>query len=355
MPASVGDRQDLLTLRGRGTAAQEPHLLIGLINNMSAPSRQATERQFRNLIGSASAGIPTKFLVCVPSRPAIVTGETRALPADQFDLRELWDNQLDGLIVTGSEPAADSLTGEPNWNDLANLVDWAEENTHSVIWSCLAAHAAVYRLDGIPRRRLPNKLFGLFECTRHAGDRLADGLTSGLPDRFRVPHSRWNDVSEGMQVMTALGYRALTQSQSAGIDMFIRKRRSLFVFCQGHPEYEPDSLLLEYRRDIARFLRCERDSYPDAPREYFDHEAEAGLEIFRQRALSCRNERVLREFPISQLSQGMHGSWGGGAVRFYHNWLLYLSEQKAAAREKNGAGYVGEKTAQNSEPWKNLL
>src|SRR2546429_6417390 len=43
------------------------------------------------------------------------------------------------------------------------------------------------------------------------------------------------------------------------VDMFVKELNSLFVFFQGHPEYEATTLLLEYRRDIKRFLRRERE------------------------------------------------------------------------------------------------
>ena len=41
----------------------------------------------------------------------------------------------------------------------------------------------------------------------------------------------------------------LSRSPVAGADLFIKQRKSLFVFLQGHPEYDPGSLLREYQRD----------------------------------------------------------------------------------------------------------
>ena len=57
--------------------------------------------------------------------------------------------------------------------------------------------------------------------------------------------------------------------------MFTREQSfcSLFLFLQGHPEYEAGTLLREYRRDIARFLRGEREHYPAVPQGYFDARA----------------------------------------------------------------------------------
>lgn len=262
-----------------------------------------------------------------------------------MDLSDLWDKRLDGLIVTGSEPAAQSLTDEPNWSELASLVDWATENTNSVIWSCLAAHAAVYRLDGVPRRRLPDKLFGLFECEPAGGGGLAAGLAQGLPGRFWAPHSRWNDVCSDIQALSGLGYVPLIRSQSAGTDAFFKQLGSLFIFCQGHPEYESDSLLLEYRRDVARFLRRESELYPDAPRDYFSRDAEADLNEFRERAVDHREEELLEEFPFAKLSQYVTTSWRAEALGLYRNWLRYLSERKTAMCKTAGTAIAAESAA----------
>jgi homoserine O-succinyltransferase len=86
-----------------------------------------------------------------------------------------------------------------------------------------------------------------------------------VPSNLRIPHSRWNDVYEGSLVES--GYRILTKSAKIGVDCFVKRHsKSLFVYFQGHPEYEAQTLLGEYRRDIGRFLRREAENYPAMPR-----------------------------------------------------------------------------------------
>jgi homoserine O-succinyltransferase/O-acetyltransferase len=158
------------------------------------------------------------------------------------------------------------------------LIDWARYNTASTIWSCLAAHAAVLHADGIERRPLAQKQFGVFDCAAVS----ADPLTAGAGSPLAVPHSRWNGLSEA--ALRACGYRILTRSPAAGVDMFAgpqRNCRSLFLFLQGHPEYEPGTLLREYRRDIGRFLCGEQEHYPATPQGYFNAEASAKVSAFR--------------------------------------------------------------------------
>ena len=52
---------------------------------------------------------------------------------------DLFNADLDAIIVTGAEPKAASLTEEPYWNAFTQVVDWASENTVSSAFSCLAA------------------------------------------------------------------------------------------------------------------------------------------------------------------------------------------------------------------------
>ena len=111
---------------------------------------------------------------------------------------------------------------EPYWRTLVRLIDWAENNTASTIWLCLAAHAAVRHLDGVERRPFPKKLSGVFTCKKAVEHPILDGL----PSTWSVPHSRSNDVSE--QALVAHGYRILSRSPDVGADLFARHKQSLF-------------------------------------------------------------------------------------------------------------------------------
>src|SRR5581483_394092 len=122
---------------------------IGLLNNMPDAALRATERQFIDLIAASAGDRIVRLHFLTLSEIARGEAESARLRAAYTDFRELRGHRLDGLIVTGCEPRAERLTDEPYWNSLADVVDWAEHNTISTIWSCLAAHAAVLHLDGI--------------------------------------------------------------------------------------------------------------------------------------------------------------------------------------------------------------
>ena len=297
-------------------------IVIGLVNNMPDAALRSTERQFREVLSAASHN----RTVCLRlfSLPELPRADSIRSHLSRYyeDIGELWASHLDGLIVTGTPPCAPGLMDEPYWPTLTKLVDWAEDNSSSTVWSCLAAHAAVLYLHGVERQRRDTKLSGIFDCIK-ATDH---PILFGAPSRWRVPHSRNNELREGALVSN--GYHILSRSPDAGVDMFAKQRGSLFLFMQGHPEYDPGALLREYRRDVSAFLTGERDSYPEMPCGYFGPDTAAGFAAFRQRALRARDVYLLADFPTAGAGGELAHDWRGLAVRIYVNWLSYLSEQR---------------------------
>ncbi len=223
---------------------------IALINNMPDLALEDTELQFFELLENASYDLPVRVrLFSLPNIPRSEQAQKR-LSSAYFGIHHLWTQPFDAVIITGTEPRKADLRQEPYWPALADVLDWAEENTASTILSCLAAHAAVLHGDGIRRHLLPEKQFGVFDV-RAVGESM---LISGIGDPLRCPHSRWNELSK--DALMSCGYSVLTQSERAGVDLFVKKKTgSLFVYFQGHPEYGALTLLKEYRRDARRFLR----------------------------------------------------------------------------------------------------
>jgi homoserine O-succinyltransferase len=318
MPLTVTRDTDL-----RNSPPSPGGIEIGLVNNMPDTALKSTEAQFAALLEAAAGDLAVRLRLF--TLPLVPRGERGAqhLGSSYLDLRDVWDSRLDALIVTGTEPRAAALADEPYWPALAEVIEWAEEHTISTVWSCLAAHAAVFHLDGIARQPLADKRFGVFACAR-AGDH---PLTRDLAAQFTVPHSRWNELRE--DDLRARDYEILTRSGEAGVDMFARQGRSLFVFFQGHPEYDTASLLGEYRRDLGRYLRGERATCPALPHGYFDAAASAMLTDFAARAYADRREDLLAEFPLAAAEHGVQAGWRDGAARIYRNWLAFLVEQKA--------------------------
>lgn len=291
---------------------------VALINNMPDAALEDTETQFFELLDTASGLIPVRLSLY--SLPNVPRGPRALKHIQNFyhGIDELWDSGVDAVIVTGTEPRQADLRKEPYWQALAEVFDWAERHTVSAVLSCLAAHAGVLHSDGIPRQPLGDKLFGVFESSSE--DHV---LTRHAAEPLRFPHSRWNDVRE--KSLTSCGYSILTRSPQAGADLFVKRRKkSSFVHFQGHPEYSAQTLLKEYRRDVKRFLRGERSTYPTMPQGYFDVATAKVFGDFQKMAIANPEPAQADLFPDASALGSVQASWHSTATCIYRNWLQYI-------------------------------
>ena len=301
-------------------------LHIGLVNNMGDAAMRATEHQYLTLLDEAAGDMRVHFtLYTLPEVERTPVGRRR-VSSFYTSVEQLWEQPPgqwpDGLIVTGREPRAPDLRDEVYWPSFTRLLAWTQEHARSAVWSCLAAHAAVLALDGIERVRSPYKHFGILTC----GPATPHALLAGAPASLRFPHSRWNGISAGS--LAANGYQVLTRTSDGGVDTFVKQDAGLFVFFQGHPEYDSETLLGEYRRDVRRYLVGETETYPLLPRDYFEEETERSLREIEARAQGSRQEKLLGEVSAVLNSARIHNTWRSTAVLIYRNWLRHLCTQK---------------------------
>jgi homoserine O-succinyltransferase len=325
IPPRWADKKSLLGMKANARYDSGVDCVrIALINNMPDAALEDTEMQFMDLLEAAAGDVPVRLgLYSLPRVPRGERGQQH-LSNFYFGINDLWNSRVDAVIMTGTEPRQPDLRQEPYWSDLTDVFDWAERNTASTILSCLAAHAVVLHSDGIRRHPLNDKQFGVFESTKVSDH----DLVKHAPRAMRFPHSRWNEVRE--DALAACGYTVLTKSPQAGVDLFAKqKRKSLFVHFQGHPEYGSRTLLKEYRRDIKRFLRQERETYPTMPHGYFDAAAIQLLTEFQQTALDHPREEQLVFFPEKIVVEALQNTWQSSATCVYRNWLQYVLSKKA--------------------------
>jgi homoserine O-succinyltransferase len=314
-----------------GHAARRPRISVGIVNNMPDAAMQTTERQFlTHLEGGAEDFDLRAHLFSLPGIPRAgdVLDRVKVRYLDYDCLSEL---HMDALIVTGAVPKAASLAKEPFWPHLTKLADWARTHTLSVLWSCLSAHAAVLHIDGIERQRLPKKLSGLYQVET----RNNDPVLAGTDPVLQMPHSRYNGLPE--ESLRAAGYTILSRSDIAGVDMFSKSTPSLFVFCQGHPEYDGDTLMREYRRDALQYLVRERGEYPDIPSNYFNPATEAALDAFARKAQRERSADLSNQFPDLRDAVPHIGVWHSAAEKIFHNWINHVATLKMRQLERRGA------------------
>jgi homoserine O-succinyltransferase len=293
---------------------------------MGDQALKSTERQFNALVSEAAADIEVSFrifaLKSTPRSPrALDYINARYEPASAA-----MDGELDALIITGAQPQADRLSEEPYWEELVELIEWAKINTASTILSCLAAHAGVLHLDGVERRPLPKKCTGVFAFAAETTHPLV-----GKQGRVRlIPHSRYNGLLQSE--LEEAGYGILTSSRGCGVDSFVKCFGSQFVFLQGHPEYDANSLAREYRRDMDRYLRGETERKPARPRGYFGAGAEAELEAMERRAREDRCAMQIKDASIIDALAPAEARWREAAIAFYRSWIEMIVNANTRTR-----------------------
>jgi homoserine O-succinyltransferase len=292
-----------------------PAVSVGLLNLMPDAALRATDRQFVRLVAASADELDIfvyPFTVAAESRG----DEARRHVSDHYsNFDEVRETGLDALIVTGANPAEDDLEREAFWGGLGDVLDWAQESTSSILCSCLATHVVLQRYRGTVRKRLPEKMWGLYQHRILADHPLLDGLDGPV----EAPHSHWYDVTRSE--MEAAGLTVLMESEEAGVHMAVDDADS-YVFFQGHPEYDLVSLLKEYRREIGRFYRGERDDYPPVPDNYFDAESLKRLEKYRTILEQARDEGSdpPRLDEADLLPKQPH-PWNEQGQVIYRNWL----------------------------------
>ncbi len=278
-------------------------LQIALVNNMPDAALRATERQFAAVFAGSDVQLR---LYSLPGIPREAAGLQHVEEYEPFGA--LLESQPDGVVVTGMMPRPGLLNQEPWWPGLTWLADWAQRRGVPVLWSCLAAHAAVLHLDRVARRPMPGRVHGVYPVQRIA-DHL---LVRAMPPTWHVPHSRWNEVPA--EALDRAGYQILAHSPRAGADVFVRECGALFTFLQGHPEYDATALLREYRRDVTRALAGTSSFQPRIPCGYLTAGAEAAL------AQARRNQTV----PDLDALEPQKAFWHPDAVRLYAGWLATI-------------------------------
>ncbi|MBV1701070.1 MAG: homoserine O-succinyltransferase [Hyphomicrobiales bacterium] len=300
-------------------------LRIGLVNNMPDAAIAASERQFAELLRRASHATGRSALPFHIERlhlPALPRG-VPAREAMRYRYRNAADIahlQLDGIIFTGGVPNQADLRDEPYWRELTDAMNAAAALRLPTLYSCMAAHAAVLHFDQIRRRPLPQKLSGVYRVEA----RTRDGLLARIEAPLLTPHSRYNGLD--IHDLESGGYKVLTGSAEVGADAFINRTHGLTLFTHGHPEYEIDTLMLEYRRDLRRFLNHQRPDLPPYPANYFDPATRKGLDTLNKAALANPRPELLADFELVLQSAAPAPRWSGFATALYAGWLREVAD-----------------------------
>ncbi|MEC8956098.1 MAG: homoserine O-succinyltransferase [Pseudomonadota bacterium] len=292
-------------------------LHIGLLNMMPDAALAATENQFIRLVGNCNQ--IAQFYVY----PFTLTELSRGTEANErikehyFSFEELQEKGLDALIVSGANVQQPLLTEEPFWKPLTKVMHWALDNVASTLCSCLATHAIVKQLYNIDRIPLEAKKWGVYS---HRAVTKNHPILRNINTRFDAPHSRYNEINKAQ--LESAGLSVLAESEDAGVHIAVSHDQIRAVYLQGHPEYDVNSLLKEYKREVTRFSNNEIEEAPPFPENYFTDTAKEIANLHIAELIEAKNNsETAPAFPENQLNKHIDNTWGDTGKAIFNNWL----------------------------------
>ncbi|MDE2749263.1 MAG: homoserine O-succinyltransferase [Chloroflexota bacterium] len=307
--------QEVLTLN-RALSQDIRELHIGLLNMMPDAALEITERQFMRLVGNSNQ--IAQFFVHVFSVPGLERSAATQAYIDQYytTFERVKEEGLDALIITGANVANPSLDQEDFWQPLTSVIEWARVNVTSTLCSCLATHALMKYFYRIERVKRDLKKWGVFE---HRVTQPQHPLLREINTRFDVPHSRWNSITR--EHFEKAGLTVLIQSFDGEVHMAVSPDQLRMVYFQGHPEYDINSLLKEYKRDLLGYFNG-RNTQPPYPENYFPIEARELAERYaREAQMALEQGADLPDFPEDCFMPYLDNTWGDTARAIFNNWL----------------------------------
>ena len=252
------------------------------------PTKIVTETQLLRLLGNTPLQVDVTFL-------RTSTHASKNTPLEHLEsfyrtFEQIRGQKFDGLIITGAPVERLEFNQVNYWDELKDIMSWSKNNVYSTMHICWGAQAGLYYNYGIEKHVLDKKLSGVFLHQTLGG---SQKLIRGYDDYFYAPHSRYTGVKrEDVDKHPEL--TVLAQSEQAGVYLIIG-RNGREVYIMGHPEYDNDTLALEYRRDLEKGIS------PEIPENYF---------------------------PDGNVNERPLNLWRGHANLLFSNWLNYCVYQE---------------------------
>ncbi len=261
-------------------------LQIAILNLM--PTKIATETQLLRLLGNTPLQVEATLVRAASHHNKTISEEHLRTFYKTFD--QIQDRKFDGLIITGAPVEHLDFEEVDYWDELKCIMDWGLANVFALFYICWGAQAGLYHQFGIPKYPLPSKQFGIFP---HNVLKQNVPLLRGFDDVFYAPHSRHTEIRrEDIEQVPELD--VLAELDEAGV-YIVASRDGRQVFVTGHSEYDPQTLKLEYERDVKLGLPI------DVPRNYFPQDDPTQPPLVR---------------------------WRGHAHLLYSNWMNYYVYQE---------------------------
>lgn len=190
-------------------------LKIVVLNLM--PLKITTETDLIRLLSNTPLQIEINFMKLKSHTPKNTPVEHMMMFYKDFDIlkRQKWD----GMIVTGAPIELLDFEDVEYWQEIMGIFDWARTHVTSTLYICWAAQASLYHFYGVPKHRLPKKMFGVFH-QRVLVDHLP--IFRGFDDEFMMPHSRHTEIHRAdLEQVPEL--TILAESAESGVSMVMAR------------------------------------------------------------------------------------------------------------------------------------
>lgn len=255
MPIKIDDRlpareslenENIFVMTESRAQSQDIRPLKILILNLM-PTKIETETQLLRLLGNSPLQVDVELLQTATHK-ATHTDEDHMLTFYKtFD--EIKDNKYDGMIITGAPVEHMEFEEVDYWDELCKIFEWTKTNVYSTFHICWGAQAALYYHYGIPKYKLPEKMFGIFP---HRPLDLLHPLLRGFDEQYYVPHSRHTEIRLS-DIYLCKDLQVLSYSDISGVHLLSDIECRNF-YSTGHSEYDADTIAKEYFRDLKKGL-----------------------------------------------------------------------------------------------------
>jgi homoserine O-succinyltransferase len=227
---------------------------IVILNLM--PNKTTTETHLLRMLSNTPLQLEVVFVH--PQTHSSKNTSQEHLDSFYVTFDHIKNRNFDGLIITGAPIEHLNFEEVDYWNEMKEIMDWAETHVTSTLFICWAAQAGLYHHYKVPKYPLSKKMFGVFA---HKINTPRLPIVRGFDDDFLAPHSRHTEVRRS-DIEKISDLDIVAESNEAGIYL-VASKDGKRLFVTGHSEYDPHTLRDEYVRDLDKGLPIEK------PRNYF--------------------------------------------------------------------------------------
>lgn len=256
LPAKdILENENIFVMTEHRAIHQDIRPLKLLILNLM-PTKIITETQLLRKLSNTPLQIEVEFLQTISHEAKNV--DTQHLESFYTSFDKIKDKHFDGMIITGAPVENLEFEDVDYWPELCSIMDWSSRYVHSTFHICWGAQAGLYYHYGIKKVQLPKKTSGVFS---HRVLKPQSPFFRGFDDMFNAPHSRYTGVLKE-DILKVPELELMAVSDDAGV-FAVKSEDNRRFFITGHPEYDSDTLALEYDRDVKKGLNIEM------PKNYF--------------------------------------------------------------------------------------